>query len=59
MSAAAVLDLVVAIARAFGLVVEDVLAFARQSHPVLRAEPLPDLDEVDAARAEALRRVEP
>jgi hypothetical protein len=39
---AEVVALVAAIARAFGLVVEDVVAFARQTSPVLRQAPRPD-----------------
>jgi len=57
-TAAEVLALVVSIARAFGLAVTDVVAYARQAHPVLRTEALPDVDAVDAARAEAVERVE-
>ena len=56
MSPADVLALVVAIARGFGLAVEDVVAYARQLHPALRMEPLPDLETVDTARAEAVKR---
>ena len=33
-----------------------ILAWAKQTHPQLRTEPLPELDEVDTAREAALRR---
>lgn len=56
MSAQAVLVLLAGLAREFGLVVTDVLDWARQQHPALRDEPLPPLDEVDDARADAVQR---
>lgn len=52
-----VLTLVVSIARAFGLVAEDVLAFSRQERPELRAEHLPDAaGDMYEARASAQLR---
>ncbi len=56
MTGAEVIALLVALARAFGLVATDVVAWARGMHPSLNDVPLPPLDEVDAARDEALRR---
>jgi hypothetical protein len=48
-SEAAVTALVVALARAFGLAVEEVLAFVRQRHPELRdPPPAPARDAIDA-----------
>jgi hypothetical protein len=57
MTRAEVLELIGAIANAFGLVTADVQAFAEQQHPELRLDIPPDASaEMDAARADALER---
>lgn len=56
MTPAAILDLLVAVAQAFGLVAGDVLAFATGKHPELQSAALPTLDTVETARAEAVAR---
>ncbi len=56
MTPAEVVALVAAIARAFGLVVDDVLAFARQRAPVLRRAPREDGEATEDARVESALR---
>lgn len=56
MTPAFVIELLVAVAKAFGLEVGDVIAFATGRHPELQTASLPALDAVEAARAEAVAR---
>jgi hypothetical protein len=58
MTPLAVIDLIVSIAKAFGLSPGEVLAFAQQKHPELRTTPIRDEgeQEMDRARREALER---
>lgn len=55
MTVAQILEMLRALDRAFGLA-GDLVALAKQNHPELREDPLPALDEVDDARADALAR---
>lgn len=55
MALSSVLALVIAIARAFGLASDEVVAYAKQLRPELRTEPLPDAaGDMYAAREVAL-----
>lgn len=57
MALSEVLSLVVAIAKAFGLVSDEVVAYAKQIRPALRTDPLPDAaGDMYAARARAQLR---